>query len=87
MTLIFIHIDVKNIKDNTKNEFYDSLQQFENDFQHFIHNLMVLRTKDLNLLVEAFHKELKELKLCLNCYKYSRVDSYEEPNGWFTSVC
>ncbi len=87
MTLIFIHIDVKNIKDNTKNQFYDSLQQFENDFQHFIHNLMVLRTKDLNLLKEAFDKELKELKLCLNCYKYSRIDSYEEPNDWFTFVC
>jgi hypothetical protein len=48
---------------------------------------MVLRTKDLILLIEAFDKELKELKLCLNCYKYLRIDSYEEPNDWLTFVC
>ncbi len=44
--LVFKPMDLIAIKQNAINEKYTKVEDFENDFKHFIHNYMVLVVND-----------------------------------------
>ncbi len=95
--LIFKSFDLKSILLNVGNEVYESLEQFENDFKHFVHNYMVsvLSAEELGQkcykyfeFKKRFDHEIQELKLCIDCYQRSSDDSLRDnSHKWFTEVC
>ncbi len=95
--LLFKDMDLKIIDYKTKIYSYFSVQQFENDFKHFVHNYIVLNPensmteyKRLMKIKKHFNKELSELKLCVDCYNYSNNDEFkggDDQYEWFTHVC
>ncbi|HEY6435722.1 MAG TPA: hypothetical protein VIY47_03965, partial [Ignavibacteriaceae bacterium] len=79
-SLIFKSLDLLSIDHKMKNNVYNYVQEFENDFKHFIHNYFVLHLQYLEYLdsdyklVHKIHKRFNrsicELKLCIDCYNY-----------------
>ncbi len=96
-SLIFKSLDLLSIDHKIKNNVYNYVQQFENDFKHFIHNYKVSHLeyfdddyKLVNKIHKRFNREISELKLCIDCYNYSNnysFDDIENPYDWFTLVC
>ncbi len=95
--LVFKPMDLITIKQNAINQKYTKVEEFENDFKHFIHNFMVLVVNDWNQkwvdiskFEKSFNHEISELKLCIDCYLYSSDNSFDDeknPYEWFLQVC
>ncbi len=96
-SLIFKSLDLLSIEHKIKNNVYNYVQEFENDFKHFIHNYKVSHLeyfdddyKLVNKIHKRFNREISELKLCIDCYNYSNnysFDDIENPYDWFALVC
>ncbi len=73
-------MDLLSIDHKLKNNVYNYVQEFENDFKHFIHNYFVLHLQYLqyfdddyklvNKIHKRFNRSICELKLCIDCYNY-----------------
>ena len=90
--LVFIpSIDIISVHIRVKSNYYKSLDEFIRDFKHFVHNYCISNLKDskdyklVQQINKRFDHEIKELKLCVDCYEKScERDEYDL---WFTQIC
>lgn len=73
---------------------YKKLTELESDFSLLVHNIIITTINfesikdDLCCLKLLFKKELKELRLCVDCYDRSNDKIYRQLNeNWFCEPC
>ena len=91
--LAFKAMDVMLIRHKALTDQYSKLEEAITDMKHFYHNFNVCKRDEISSLKDferRLNHEIKELKLCVDCYKYSSDISYDvedDPHDWFTLVC
>lgn len=86
-------MDLLRIRHKALTAQYEYLREAVVDFKQFVHNFLVLhrsRCAEMRDLERKFNHEVKEIRVCVDCYKYSSdiaYDNNDNPHHWFLLVC
>ena len=68
---------------------YRSFAEFQDDFDFFVHNCIILYTKQhamtkaARTMVEMVNEEIDSINKCAECY----INAIKHPDKWFTMPC
>ena len=86
-------MDLSKIRHKAITGQYQWLREVVVDFKQYFHNFLAIhreRYSDIKELERKFNHEMKEVRLCVDCYKYSSdiiYDKHDNPHHWFLLVC